>query len=333
MEILKKLMQFQNLTEAEVQWMVDFFLDENVDEQEKLHILIAFTMKRETTEELTALTKALIASMYQTQPTYNNAMCVCGTGGDRSNSFNISTTVSFVVAAAGVPIIKHGNRSITSKSGSVDLLEALKVETLSVQNATQDVDEKGISFLSATETYPVFKYIQPIRKRIPMPTVFNIVGPMINPFQLDYQVMGVYEPSKMSMIAKTIQTLGRKRAIVVHGANGMDEATLSGDNLIYEVTPNEIKQYTINVKDFGLNYADNASLIGGDVDVNKAITLRILNGTEQGPKRDVVLLNAGIALYVSEKAASIQEGVHQARKIIDKQFALKLYQQLGGVSV
>ncbi|EKU47091.1 anthranilate phosphoribosyltransferase [Staphylococcus massiliensis] len=333
MEILKKLMQFQNLTEAEVQWMVDFFLDENVDEQEKLHILIAFTMKRETTEELTALTKALIASMYQTQPTYNNAMCVCGTGGDRSNSFNISTTVSFVVAAAGVPIIKHGNRSITSKSGSVDLLEALKVETLSVQNATQDVDEKGISFLSATETYPVFKYIQPIRKRIPMPTVFNIVGPMINPFQLDYQVMGVYEPSKMSMIAKTIQTLGRKRAIVVHGANGMDEATLSGDNLIYEVTPNEIKQYTINAKDFGLNYADNASLIGGDVDVNKAITLRILNGTEQGPKRDVVLLNAGIALYVSEKAASIQEGVHQARKIIDKQFALKLYQQLGGVSV
>ncbi|MCG3398616.1 anthranilate phosphoribosyltransferase [Staphylococcus massiliensis] len=333
MEILKKLMQFQNLTEAEVQWMVDFFLDENVDEQEKLHILIAFTMKRETTEELTALTKALIASMYQTQPTYNNAMCVCGTGGDRSNSFNISTTVSFVVAAAGVPIIKHGNRSITSKSGSVDLLEALKVETSSVQNATQDVDEKGISFLSATETYPVFKYIQPIRKRIPMPTVFNIVGPMINPFQLDYQVMGVYEPSKMSMIAKTIQTLGRKRAIVVHGANGMDEATLSGDNLIYEVTPNEIKQYTINAKDFGLNYADNASLIGGDVDVNKAITLRILNGTEQGPKRDVVLLNAGIALYVSEKAASIQEGVHQARKIIDKQFALKLYQQLGGVSV
>ena len=175
------------------------------------------------------------------------------------------------------------------------------------------------------------KHIQPLRKAISNPTIFNVTGPLINPFKLDYQVMGVYEPSQLNKIAQTLADLGRKRAIVLHGANGMDEATLSGENTLYEVTKDKyIKSYTINATDVGLDYAPNSDLIGGTPQENLEITKQILNGKDQSAKRDVVLLNAGIALYVSEKAATIQEGVHKAKMLIKNGDALKQYNKMGG---
>jgi len=182
--------------------------------------------------ELTYLVKHLICTMYPVQPYYEGAMCVCGTGGDGSNSFNISTTVAFIVASAGVPVVKHGNKSITSHSGSTDVLQAMGIQTSKVASVIDHLNTRGLSFISATDTYPIMKYIQPIRKQIKSPTIFNLVGPLINPFKLTYQVMGVYDVTQLAKIAQTIKDLGRKRAIVIHGANGMDEATLSGDNII-----------------------------------------------------------------------------------------------------
>ncbi|MGW7830853.1 anthranilate phosphoribosyltransferase [Staphylococcus xylosus] len=331
MELQTLLNQYKPLNQREMNAFIELLISEDVKDEVKIEYLTSFSEKEITQEELTYIVKSLIHSMYDQQPYYPNSMCVCGTGGDKSNSFNISTTVSFVIASANVPVIKHGNKSVTSSSGSTDLLNAMQIQTTSVEQTPSQLDNTGLAFLSATETYPIMKQIQPIRKHMSNPTIFNITGPIINPFKLDYQVMGVYETSKLDKIAQTLADLGRKKAIVVYGANGMDEATLSGDNIIYEVNANEsVKTYTLNANDVGLDYAPNEELIGGTPAENLEITKNILNGTDRSAKRDVVVLNAGIALYVSEQVSTIQEGVSKAQKLIDEGEALAQYNKMGG---
>ncbi|MEJ7452303.1 anthranilate phosphoribosyltransferase [Staphylococcus xylosus] len=331
MELQALLNQYKPLNQREMNAFIELLISEDVKDEVKIEYLTSFSEKEITQEELTYIVKSLIHSMYDKQPYYPNSMCVCGTGGDKSNSFNISTTVSFVIASANVPVIKHGNKSVTSSSGSTDLLNAMQIQTTSVEQTPRQLDNTGLAFLSATETYPIMKQIQPIRKHMSNPTIFNITGPIINPFKLDYQVMGVYETSKLDKIAQTLADLGRKKAIVVYGANGMDEATLSGDNIIYEVNANEsVETYTINANDVGLDYAPNEELIGGTPAENLEITKNILNGTDRSAKRDVVVFNAGIALYVSEQVSTIQEGVSKAQKLIDEGEALAQYNKMGG---
>ncbi|RIM81492.1 anthranilate phosphoribosyltransferase [Staphylococcus xylosus] len=331
MELQALLNQYKPLNQREMNAFIELLISEDVKDEVKIEYLTSFSEKEITQEELTYIVKSLIHSMYDQQPYYPNSMCVCGTGGDKSNSFNISTTVSFVIASANVPVIKHGNKSVTSSSGSTDLLNAMQIQTTSVEQTPSQLDNTGLAFLSATETYPIMKQIQPIRKHMSNPTIFNITGPIINPFKLDYQVMGVYETSKLDKIAQTLADLGRKKAIVVYEANGMDEATLSGDNIIYEVNANEsVKTYTLNANDVGLDYAPNEELIGGTPAENLEITKNILNGTDRSAKRDVVVLNAGIALYVSEQVSTIQEGVSKAQKLIDEGEALAQYNKMGG---
>ncbi|MGW7997178.1 anthranilate phosphoribosyltransferase [Staphylococcus xylosus] len=331
MELQALLNQYKPLNQREMNAFIELLISEDMKDEVKIEYLTSFSEKEITQEELTYIVKSLIHSMYDQQPYYPNSMCVCGTGGDKSNSFNISTTVSFVIASASVPVIKHGNKSVTSSSGSTDLLNAMQIQTTSVEQTPSQLDNTGLAFLSATETYPIMKQIQPIRKHMSNPTIFNITGPIINPFKLDYQVMGVYETSKLDKIAQTLADLGRKKAIVVYGANGMDEATLSGDNIIYEVNANEsVKTYTLNANDVGLDYAPNEELIGGTPAENLEITKNILNGTDRSAKRDVVVLNAGIALYVSEQVSTIQEGVSKAQKLIDEGEALAQYNKMGG---
>ncbi|MEB6060008.1 anthranilate phosphoribosyltransferase [Staphylococcus pseudoxylosus] len=331
MELQALLNQYKPLNQRQMNAFIELLISEDVKDEVKIEYLTSFSEKEITQEELTYIAKSLIHSMYEQQPYYPNSMCVCGTGGDKSNSFNISTTVSFIIASAKVPVIKHGNKSVTSSSGSTDLLNAMQIQTTSVEQTPSQLTDTGLAFLSATETYPIMKQIQPIRKHMSNPTIFNITGPMINPFKLDYQVMGVYETSKLDKIAQTLADLGRKKAIVVYGANGMDEATLSGDNIIYEVNTNEsVKTYTLNAIDVGLDYAPNEELIGGTPAENLEITKNILNGTDRSAKRDVVVLNAGIALYVSEQVSTIQEGVSKAQKLIDEGEALAQYNKMGG---
>ncbi|WP_436956317.1 anthranilate phosphoribosyltransferase [Staphylococcus sp. AS1337] len=331
MELQALLNQYKPLNQRQMNAFIELLISEDVKDEVKIEYLTSFSEKEITQEELTYIAKSLIHSMYDQQPYYPNSMCVCGTGGDKSNSFNISTTVSFIIASAKVPVIKHGNKSVTSSSGSTDLLNAMQIQTTSVEQTPSQLADTGLAFLSATETYPIMKQIQPIRKHMSNPTIFNITGPMINPFKLDYQVMGVYETSKLDKIAQTLADLGRKKAIVVYGANGMDEATLSGDNIIYEVNTNEkVKTYTLNANDVGLDYAPNEDLIGGSPAENLEITKNILNGTDRSAKRDVVVLNAGIALYVSEQVSTIQEGVCKAQRLIDEGEALAQYNKMGG---
>lgn len=330
MKLLKDIENHKHLSKEDMQEFIDILIHPEVSDNKKLELLQAYSKKEMQQAELTYLVKHLIHTMYPEQSYYEGAMCVCGTGGDGSNSFNISTTVSFIVASAGVAIVKHGNRSITSHSGSTDVLQAMGIHTNQVTEVINQLNAKGLSFISATDTYPIMKNIQPIRKKISTPTVFNLVGPLIHPFKLTYQVMGVYDETQLKKIAQTIKDLGRKKAIVLHGANGMDEATLSGDNIIYEINENmPIKEYIINAKDYDLTVANNDSLKGGTPDENKDITINILNGNDHTSKRDVVILNAAIALYVAEKVKDIHCGIKLAKHLIDSGQAMKQYLKMG----
>ncbi|PTK06552.1 anthranilate phosphoribosyltransferase [Mammaliicoccus sciuri] len=331
MNTLKQLIQYHDLSQQEMKSFVDLMMDEQADVSLKVAHLVALSMKGETSDELSNLSQSLIETTYKERPYLEDSICVCGTGGDHSGSFNISTTASFVVAAAGLKVLKHGNKSITSKTGSIDILSALNIQTTPIKDATEKVNATNLAFLSATETYPIMKIVQPVRKSIPTPTTFNLLGPMIHPYHLDYQVMGVYDETKLKIIAEAIYKLGRKRAIIVHGAGGMDEATLSGDNIIYEVSQDEgIKQYTVNAEDYGLQSAPNESLKGGTPEENKVITLDILTGQDHGPKRDVVVLNAALALYAGQKVDSIREGITLAESLIDEKHALNILEAVGG---
>ncbi|MDT3995004.1 anthranilate phosphoribosyltransferase [Mammaliicoccus fleurettii] len=331
MDTLKQLIQYRNLSQNEMKAFVELMMNEQADVSLKVAHLVALSMKGETSDELSNLTQSLIETTYQQRPYIEDSICVCGTGGDHSGSFNISTTASFVVAAAGLKVLKHGNKSITSKTGSIDILSALNIHTTPISEATGRVNETNLAFLSATETYPIMKIVQPVRKSIPTPTTFNLLGPMIHPYKLDYQVMGVYDDTKLDIIAEALYKLGRKRAIVVHGAGRMDEATLSGDNTIYEISQEKgIVHYKVNANDYGLQTANNEELKGGTPEDNKEITLNILTGNDQGPKRDVVVLNAALALYVGGKVNSIQNGVKLAEEIIDEKLALNILGSVGG---
>ncbi|MBY6181245.1 anthranilate phosphoribosyltransferase [Staphylococcus warneri] len=326
MGILQQLEQQQHLNQQDMKAFIDLMINPQIENQIKYKALKSYTEKEMQQTELTFLAQSLIKTMYKEQPVYEGSMCICGTGGDRSGSFNISTTASFVVASAGSSIIKHGNKSITSNSGSTDLLDQLNIKTTPVKDVTQQLNRYHLAFVSATESYPIMKYIQPIRKMITKPTIFNLVGPLINPFKLTYQTMGIYDRSQLANVAQTVKDLGRKKAVVIHGAGGMDEASLSGDNLIYEVNAGQdIQHYTINAKDFGLKNTANDTLKGGTPEENKAIAVNILNGQDHSSKRDVVVLNAGIALYVSEKVNDIATGVQLAQQLIDDGTAMKQY--------
>ncbi|UDI78327.1 anthranilate phosphoribosyltransferase [Staphylococcus taiwanensis] len=332
MERVQQLFDNKMINQSDATAFIEFLINPKVKIDEKVNVLQHFTNKEIKQKELTYIVNSLIQSMYPKQPSYEGSICVCGTGGDKSNSFNVSTTVSFVVASAGIPVIKHGNKSITSSSGSTDLLKELGIETTLVRDVPFQVKEKGLAFISAMQAYPIMKYIQPVRKMIKTPTIFNIMGPLINPYKLTYQVMGVYDDSKLKMIAQTLRDLGRRRAIVLHGANGMDEATLSGDNEIYEVKEDGlIEHYYINAKDFGLKQTDNSALQGGNARKNRHITLDILSGRDRSCKRDVVVLNAALGLYIAEKVETIENGIKYAQDLIDTGSAMKQYLLMGGI--
>ncbi|MDE9981998.1 anthranilate phosphoribosyltransferase [Staphylococcus pseudintermedius] len=334
MTLLNKMMNFEALNHEEMGAFIATLLSETTPLEDKVALLVAYTMKGETSDELYALCESLIHTMYPEQPQYLGSMCVCGTGGDGSNSFNISTTVSFVAASGGIEVVKHGNKSVTSQSGGMDILQAMGIATTPVQSVVQQLKDTHLAFVSATESYPVMKNMQPVRVKVGRPTILNLVGPIINPFVLDYQSMGVFDPTRMIKIAEVLQRLGRKRAIVIHGANGMDEATLSGDNQIVEMDQTiGIREYTVNAADYGLRYAPDEALRGGTPEENKEITLNILNGTDQSVRRDVVLLNAGLAFYTAEIVDTIEAGIAHAVSCIDSGAAFKQYEQAGGVVV
>lgn len=316
--ILNKLVAGNNLTREEAMQAQELILTGQATPAQIACFLTALRMKGETLDEITGLAAVLREKANTISPKVDNYVDFVGTGGDRTNTFNISTTSAFVTAAAGLPVAKHGNRSISSKSGAGDVLEALGVNISADPKVVEKcVETVGIGFMFAPHFNPAMKYVGPVRKELGIRTVFNILGPLSNPSRAKKMMIGVYLPSLTELIAGVLANLGVESGFVVSGDDNMDEITLTGETTVSEIRNGEIKTYKISPEQFGLKRCDISELQGGDGAANAEITKNILSGKEQGAKRDIVLLNAGAALYIGGRAESIEAGMKLAVSTID----------------
>jgi len=286
--------------------------------------LMALRMKGETRSEIIGSARAMRANAVKV-PTHQNGnlLDTCGTGGDKSGTFNISTTVAFVAAGAGVPVAKHGNRAASSKCGSADVLGALGVNLdLTPEQVGQCVDEIGIGFLFAPKLHPAMKFAIGPRKEMAVRTIFNILGPLTNPAGAEHQLMGVFAADLTDLLAHVLGELGSKSAIVVSGYGGLDELTTTGPNRVSHYAAGEVRTYEFDPQEYGFKGTSISELLGGDPEQNAAILRGVLSGEIQDAKRDVTLLNAGAALVAAEKAIDFPEGIALARQSIDSGAAL-----------
>ena len=287
--------------------------------------------KAETTGEIAGCAKAMREHATPVDTDFD-LFEIVGTGGDNAGSFNISTTSAIVAAAGGMKVSKHGNRAASSKCGTADCLEALGVNIDEDPAKCRKLLEKvGICFFFAQKYHNSMKYVGAIRKELGFRTVFNILGPLTNPAHPKRQLLGVYDEYLIEPLAKVLMELGVKRGMVVYGMDKLDEISLSAPTKVCEIKDGSLHTYEIKPEDFGLSRCKKEDLAGGDPKENAAITLSILNG-EKGAKRDAVLLNAGAALYIGEKAKSIQEGINLAARLIDSKKALKVLEDFIKVS-
>ena len=287
--------------------------------------------KAETTGEIAGCAKAMREHATPVDTNFD-LFEIVGTGGDNAGSFNISTTSAIVAAAGGMKVSKHGNRAASSKCGTADCLEALGVNIDEDPAKCRELLEKvGICFFFAQKYHNSMKYVGAIRKELGFRTVFNILGPLTNPAHPKRQLLGVYDEYLIEPLAKVLMELGVKRGMVVYGTDKLDEISLSAPTKVCEIKDGSLHTYEIKPEDFGLSRCKKEDLAGGDPKENAAITLSILNG-EKGAKRDAVLLNAGAALYIGEKAKSMQEGINLAARLIDSKKALKVLEDFIKVS-
>ncbi len=284
--------------------------------------LTALAMKGETIEEITEAVKVMRTHCVRFAES-SNLLEIVGTGGDRANTFNISTLSAIVCAAAGQPVAKHGNRAASSRCGTADCFEALGANlNMEPDQAFQVLQDTNIIFLFAQKYHPAMRFVGGVRKEIGIPTIFNVLGPLTNPAGSDIQLMGVYAPELVEPLAKVLHNVGVKRAMIVYGTDCLDEISLSAPTNVAEYIGDSYRTYTIQPEDFGLTRCKKEDLVGGDPQENAKIAMDILEG-QTGPKRDVVLLNAGAALYLSGLATSIQKGVDLAAQTIDSGAAKK----------
>lgn len=319
---LHKIIERQDLSTEEIKEVFTLCFSEEVSDSELAAILISLKMKGETAEEVAGLSQVIQEHSPFLLNFHQPVMDNCGTGGDRSNSFNISTCSAFVLAGAGVTVAKHGNRSVSSQTGSADVLEKLGVSlAFTKEQVNEMLDKNQIAFLFAQHVHPTLKQVGKVRKDLRIPTIFNFIGPLTNPVHLDSQYIGVYDPKALQMVAKAAQLLGRERAIVIHGAGGLDEASLQGENKYILVENDCLEEKTIHPEEVGLSVYPNDEIQGGNATENANILLSVLKG-EDSAYLDTVLFNAGIALFASKKADSIYDGVELARESITSGSAL-----------
>jgi anthranilate phosphoribosyltransferase len=279
--------------------------------------LTALRMKGEVVDELVGAANAL--KNHATTVTHRQSLLLdtCGTGGDDAGTFNISTTAAFVVAAGGVPVGKHGNRAVTSRSGSADLLEALGANiALNETQVGESIDTVGIGFMFAPSLHPAMKTVAPIRKELGFRTIFNLLGPLVNPARTTHQVIGVFDQSYLLPMAHAAQALGINHVMVVHNSGGIDELAPTGQNHVASICGGELKSFSIGASDCGLAECSLSDLSGGDAETNAAIARSIFDGFP-GPKSDVVAMNAGLAFLLAGKTTSMTDGVAYAKEIID----------------
>lgn len=271
--------------------------------------LVAMRMKGETPEEVTEFARVMRQHVRSVSPRARPLVDTCGTGGDAIKTFNVSTCAALVAAGAGVAIAKHGNRSVTSKCGSADVLEALGIRfDLSPEEAAQCIDNIGLGFMFAPSYHPAMKYAGPVRRELGLRTMFNMLGPLTNPAGADAQVLGVYSPELTELHASVLRNLGSQRAYVVHGVGGLDELSTFGETRVTELKEGEIRTYNVAPEDFGLERAAPEDLQGGTPEENAQLLVDILGGKE-GPARDIVILNAAAAIAAGGKADTLREGL------------------------
>ena len=289
--------------------------------------ITALRLKGETVGEIVGLAKTMRANAV-TVSVAGSVVDTCGTGGDGLSTFNISTVVAFVAAGAGLKVAKHGNRAMSSRCGSADVLEASSVKIgLDAGQVKRCLEEVGIGFMFAPVFHPAMKYAAAPRREIGIRTVFNILGPLTNPAGAEAQVLGVADGSLVENMALVLQGLGSKHALVVHGDDGLDEITITGKTLVYELKDGIINNYSIVPEDFGISRAELGSLKGGSADENAALLREVLNGA-RGPQRDVVLMNAAAVLLAGDRVDTIQQGVVVAGEAIDNRNALAKLEHL-----
>lgn len=278
--------------------------------------LTAMRMKGETIEEITASATVMRRMAAKIHPPFA-VMDIVGTGGDETGTFNISTTSAFVIAAAGIPVAKHGNRSVSSKSGAADVLEALGANlSLTLEQTEQVLEKTNMCFLYAPAHHSSMKNVAPVRQEMKERTLFNILGPLANPAQATMQLLGVYNKDLVEPLAKVLSNLGVTRGLVVNGQDGLDEITLTGATHICEIREGKIVKYDITPEQFGFNRCVLSELTGGTPEENAQITVELLNGKLNGPKRDIVILNAALAIYLGTDHTSMEDCIKTASELL-----------------
>ena len=326
-EAIIKLSQKQDLTYEEAEQVMNEIMEGQATDVQKSAYLTALSMKGETIDEITASAAGMRAHCIKLLHNMD-VLEIVGTGGDGANSFNISTTSAMVIAAAGVPVAKHGNRAASSKSGAADVLEALGVKIdLPPERSAELLKEIQICFLFAQNYHIAMKYVAPIRKELGIRTVFNILGPLSNPAGANMELMGVYEQELVEPLAQVMAKLGVVRGMVVYGQDKLDEISMSAPTAVCEIRDGWFQSYEITPEQFGYTRCSKEELTGGTPEENAEITRAILRGEERGAKRCAVCLNAGAAIYIAGKAQSMEEGVRMAEKIIDDGNAMKKLEQ------
>ena len=327
-EYLSKIVQRIDLTEAEMSEVMMEIFSGNITEAQIGALMAALATKGETFEELAGAAKAMRRKAKRIQTSVGTVVDTCGTGGDGTQTFNISTTTAFVVAGCGVTVAKHGNRSVSSRCGSADLLEALGVNLETAPEIVEEaVQEIGIGFLFAPLYHSAMRFAAKPRKEVGLRSIFNMLGPLTNPAGANCQLLGVYAPELTEMFANALQLLGAKRAFVVHGHDGLDEISVCAPTRVSELKNGMIRTYDIHPEQYFGELADPESLKGGDPETNAAITRAILGG-EKNPGRNVVLMNAAAALTAAGKAEDLRQGIQMAQGSIDKGAAIEKLEAL-----
>lgn len=322
-EAISKLVDGQDLTRAEMVAVMDEIMGGEADSIQTAGLLTALQIKGATIEEITASAISM-RNHADVMDTNMDITEIVGTGGDKSNSFNISTTSAFVAAAAGVKVAKHGNRAASSKSGAADVLEKLGLNLMLEKEKSLEMLEKlNFCFLFAVKYHAAMKYVAPVRKTLGIRTIFNILGPLTNPAKANMQVLGVYSKELVNPMSRVLSNIGVKRGMTVFGMDGLDEISASDKTYVCEFRDGWFKEYEIEPEDLGYKKCDKSELEGGTPEENAEITRNILNGTLRDGKRNAVCLNAGAAIYVAGKADSLAEGIKIAEETIDSGKAIE----------
>ena len=327
-EAIKKAMEGRNLTREEARAAMEIIMSGEATDAQIGGFLVAMRLKGETVEEIASFARVMREHATRIETAESNVLDTCGTGGDGANTFNISTIAAFIAAGTGIAVAKHGNRSVSSKCGSADVLAALGIRIdLPPEKVSECLRDVGIAFLFAPKLHASMKYAIGPRRELGIRTFFNILGPLTNPADARRQLLGVYGEDLVEKVAGVLADLGSERAFVVNGSDGLDEITTTGSTTVAEVKDGSVRRYRIQPEDFGIPRSGKDDLRGGDAEANAGIFTHVLSG-KKGPERDIVLLNSAFAICAGGKAETPEEGLKLAVESIDSGAALEKFRRL-----